>query len=184
MPQNKSHAQLAKDLKSFVGDACPGVTVEVDHATRWQRTCFTFRWEGFAGLLLEERFRLVAKLIPPDYFERHCRGVVWLELTPDESVDDYLAQPRSEDVDDRLPEIWRQLADRSFFTALEDELVRVPFSRCPDDFTYTKRVMDAKKVSPDLRRDALLAFMRQTAYTDWEVLRKVRPLVEKQKESK
>ena len=178
MAKTKSHAQLAKDLRGFVAGACPGIEVEVSRSRRWKRTCLTFRWSGFAGLLLEERFRLLARLIPPDYYEEHLRGVVWLELAPEESVEDFLAQPRSEDVDDRLPSIWRMLRKLDFFAALEDELVRIPVEQCPDDFTLSKRVLGAKRASSEQIRDACLAFMRTRAYNDWEVLRQVRAIAE------
>lgn len=178
MPKAKDHAQLQQDLHGFFKDRCPGIEVEVAHAARWNRTCFTFRWEGFAGLLLEERFRLLARLVPPDYFQAHCSTAVWLELTPNESVDEFLAQPRSEDVEARLPAIFQALGKIQFFAALEDELVRIPPNRCTDDFSVTRRVLGAKGVSADLTRDALLAFMHHQAYNDWEVLRGVRPIAE------
>jgi hypothetical protein len=181
MIKAKTHAQLAKDLKEFTAKACKGIDVQVEHSQRWNRPCFTFRWSGFEGLLLEERFRLIARLIPPDYFEQHCQGAVWLELTPKETVESYLAQPRSEDIDDQLPAIWRMLNQMNFFAALEDELCRIPFSECPDDFSITRRVFAAMNTADERVRDALLAFMRHQAYTDWEVLRQVRPIAEAKK---
>jgi hypothetical protein len=177
----KTHAMLAEDLKDFVEPVCPGVTVGVAESPRWKRTCLTFRWEGFRNLLLEERFRLVARQIPPDYFARNCRDAVWCELTPEETLEQFLAQPRSEDVVGRLPEIWRTLHRLKFFAVLEDELVRIPASQAPDDFTVTKRVLAARQASPDDARDALLAFMHCQAYTDWEVLRQVRPKAERER---
>jgi hypothetical protein len=179
MATKKSDHEIAKELAKFVGKACPGVEVEVGPSPRWQRTCLTFRWDGFAGLLPEERFRLVAKPIPPPFFEEHCRGVVWLELADGESIEEYLALPRSEDIQDRLPDVWAALADLSFFAALEDELVRIPASDCPDDLSISKRVLAARRATQKQTRDAVLAFMRHEAYTDWEVLRKVRPIAER-----
>jgi len=174
----KTHAQMQEDLTDFLSTPCPGIAVEVSHSKRWDRLCLTFRWEGFADLLLEERFRLIAKRLPENYFVEHCQGAVWLELTPGESIDEFLAQPRSEDVDDKLPAIWAQLDTIAFFAALEDELVRIPPHQCPDDFTVSKRVLAGKGVTGDERRDILLAFMRQQAYTDWEVLRQVKPVAQ------
>ncbi len=180
----KTHAELQKDLLGFVTKTCPGVDVEVTHSDRWDRTCFTFRWPGFAGLLLEERFRLVAHLVPPDYFAAHCSQAVWLELEPAETIDEYLAQPRSEDIDGKVPAIWKMLKEKNFFGVLEDELVRIPMHQCPNDFTYTKRLLEVSGLNADQKRDALLAFMRHEAYTDWEVLRKVRPIAEKKQKVK
>lgn len=174
--KTKSHAQVRKDLAAFFKEKCPGSEVAVEQSDRWKRRCITVTWKGFAGLLLEERFRLVAKLVPADYFRANCADAVWLELTPGESIESYLAQPRSEDVDDRLDEIWKALGGIRFFEALEDELVRIPPNQASDDLSVSRRVLAAKKASADLQRDALLAFMRQQAYNDWEVLREVRPV--------
>jgi hypothetical protein len=178
MAKTVDHAKLAKDLRGFTARQCDGIDVTVEHSPRWGRTCITFRWAGFSGMLPEERFRLVARLIPADYFEAHCGGAVWLELTPDETIESYLSQPRSEDVDGRLPAIWRMLAKKDFFAVLEDELCRIPADKCPDDFTVSRRVLKAIRLSDEEARDALLAFMRPQAYTDWEVLRQVRPIAQ------
>ncbi len=174
----KTYKQIAADLLGFLAQSCPAIDVTVGRSERWGRTCLTFRWEGFRGLLLEERFRRIARLIPQDYFESHCRDAVWLELAPDETIDNFLAQPRSEDVDSRLPAIWKMLRDCSFFAALEDELVRIPPGACPDDLSVSRRVLAAKSLTADEARDACLAFIRKEAYNDWEVLQKVRPIAE------
>lgn len=184
MAQAKSHSQLQEDLQRFVEGKCPGVQVAVEHSDRWKRTCFTFRWAGFEELLLEERFRLLAKCVPPDFFQAHCAEAVWLELTPGEDIDAFLAQPRSEDVDEQLDDIWSRLETMRFFEALEDELVRIPPRECPDDFTVSRRVFAAKNATDDETRDALLAFMRQKAYNDWEVLRQVKPIAQPRRKRK
>jgi len=179
MPSEKDHAALARELQDMLDKSCPGMAVTVAHSPRWQRMCLTFHWDGFRGMLPEERFRLVAKRVPPAYFETHCRGAVWVELAGDESIEDYLALPRSEDIDARLNDVWADLAALNFFAALEDELVRVPAQQCPDDFTFSKRVLSARKATREQTRDAMLAFMRHEAYTDWEVLAKIRPIAER-----
>lgn len=175
----KPDTEVADELAAHVGKVCPGVQVEVGHSERWNRRCLTFRWAGFADLLPEERFRLVAKPVPPPFYEAHCRGAVWLELAEGETLEQYLALPRSEDIDPKLPQVWAFLADLNFFAALEDELVRIALADCPDDLSISKRVLAAKQAQPDQIRDAVLAFMRHEAYTDWEVLRKVRPMAER-----
>jgi hypothetical protein len=180
--REQDHARLAGELRELVETACPGIAVEVGIHPRWQRKCFTFRWAGFDGLLPEERFRLVVKRIPPEFYEAHCGGAVWLELADGESLEDYLELPRSEDIDPRLAAVWSFLRDVNFFATLEDELVRIPPARCPDDFTVCRKVLTVKQASADQARDALLAFMRHRAYSDWEVLREVRPLVENNKD--
>jgi len=179
MARAHNSKQIASELTVFLAEHCPGMTVDVGMSNRWKRRCLTFTWPGFKDLLPEERYRLVLRHIPPEFVEKHCTGAVWLELTPGESVDDYLKLPRSEDVDSKLPQIWKQLREWRFFELLEDELVRVPPSQAPDDFSHSKHVLDARGATAQQRQDACLAFMRQQAYNDWEVLRKVRPVAEK-----
>lgn len=174
----KTHGQLQKDLLGYVGKLCDGIELEVGVNPRWDRLCFTFRWKGFDDLLLEERFRKVARMIPGDYFEKHCQGAVWLELTPGESIDEYLKQPRSEDIDAAIPKIWKQLGEIEFFSRLEDEMVRIPPAECPDDLSVSKRVLRASNLKEGDVRECCLAFIRQNVYTDWEVLKAVRPIAE------
>lgn len=184
MAKSIDYEQLAHALAEQVGQACPGVSVEAEHSPRWNRTCLTFRWNGFAGLLPEERFRIVAQAVPAPLFDQHCRGAVWLELADGETVDEYLKLPRSEDIDPKLPRVWAHLREVCFFAALEDELVRIPPRDCPNDLSISKRVLDVKRASAAQVRDAVLAFMRHEAYTDWEVLGKVRSIVEPQGKKK
>lgn len=178
MAAKKTDSALAKELTELLSPACPGIQVDVGISDRWKRMCLTFRWPGFADLLPEERFRLLARRIPVEFLDKNCPNAVWLELTPSESIDDFLALPRSEDIADRAPAILKTLVDANFFALLEDELVRVPPARHPDDFTYCKRVLAAGNAKPEQTREACLAFMHHKAYNDWEVLREVRPIAE------
>jgi len=182
--RTKSHAQLQKDLHKYLDEAFDGIEIDVGISDRWQRPCITLRWSGIEGLLPEERVRRVTQHIPAAFFEAHCRGIIWLELAPEESVDEFLAWPRSEDVVDRLDKIQAKLVEMNFFAALEDELVRVAVDPTGGDLSVTRRVLDAKKATAKQQQDALLAIMHHRAYTDWEVLRTVRPIVEQNKGKK
>ncbi|MCB9850756.1 MAG: hypothetical protein H6817_08630 [Phycisphaerales bacterium] len=178
MAKAKSHETLARDLGGYVTKAHPDMQVEVAESPRWKRTCFTFTWDGFAGLLPEERFHIVTRCVPADYIEKHCRGVVWLELADGERIEDYLALPRSEDIAEKAGKIGKRLGEMAFFAALEDELVRIAADQCPDNLSISKRVLAAKKAKDAEIREAILLFLHHRAYTDWEVLRQVRPAVE------
>ena len=76
---------LEAQLASLLADPFPGMTLEVGRSERWNRTCVTFRWAGFAKLLPEERFHRLTKAIPEGFRESRMRGFVWLELAPDDS---------------------------------------------------------------------------------------------------
>lgn len=178
MSPQSDHAQIEQQLHKLLDAHCPDIHIHVAVSPRWNRLCLEFRWNRFTGLLPEERFRLLAKHVPPEFITRNCADAVWVELTPDESIDDYLKLPRSEDVAGRAKAILQDLTERDFFAALEDELVRVPPADCPDDFTISKRVLAAKNASPAEVRDACLVFMHHRAYNDWEVLREVRPVAQ------
>jgi hypothetical protein len=178
MSSQKDHGHIEQELHKFLDPHCPGIKITVALSPRWKRLCLEFRWNGFANLLPEERFRLMAKHVPPEFVARNCADAVWVELTPAESIEEYLKLPRSEDVADRAAAILKSLSDSDFFAALEDELVRVPPADCPDDFTFSRRVLSAKSATPAEVRDACLVFMHHRAYNDWEVLREVRPIAQ------
>lgn len=174
----KDHATIAHDLLGYVRAACPGIEVLVDRSPRWNRTCLTFRWAGFSGLLPEERFRILARQIPQAYIDQHCTGAVWLELAPGEDVDHYLALPRCEDVADQTDDVLRELARTDFFAVLEDELARVLPDKVEDNLSVTRRILSARAMSAQGVQTVCLVLIGCGAYNDWSVLRAVRPVAE------
>jgi len=154
-----------------------GIQVEAAHNERWNRMCVTFRWPGFVGLLPEERFQRLARVIPEGFRQSRLAGFVWLELAPNESIDAYLRLPRSEDIADREKTICARLAQLSFFESLAGSLGVNPADHCPGDFSATITLLGALGFLPSEVQDAKLVFIRHSAYCDCQVIETVQPAV-------
>lgn len=171
---------LERQVTSLLAKAFPGLSVEIGHAARWDRTCIAFRWEGFGALLPEERFHRLVSAIPDEFRESQLAALVWVELAPGETVDDVLKLPRSEDVAGREADIGRALTHNGFFATLVDRLGRSPKRNCPGDFSHTAAVLSDMGKSPERIRDSKLVFIRHGAFCDCQVIETVQPALTKQ----
>ena len=151
-----------------------GMEVAVEHSRRWERTCVTFRWDGFADLLPEERFERLVRVIPEEFRRDKLGGFVWLELVPGEDIDVFLKLPRSDDIADREEEIYSGLEEAGILEALKDALGPTPSKACQGEFGELGVVLATKKFSKDRINDAKLLFIRNCAYCDCQALLTVR----------
>ncbi len=179
MPAAKRDKELGSELAAMLAPTFPGMTVSVEHNERWDRLCATFRWGGFKGLLPEERFHRLVNAILAEFRESRLKGIVWLELAPGESTDDFLKLPRSEDVADKEASVYAGLRDSGFFESLEETLGNDPRKTCPGDFSRSEAVLSTKKLSAAKRRDAKLVFIRHGAYCDCQVIQSVQAVLAK-----
>jgi hypothetical protein len=168
-------ATIQTKLAAMLAEPFPGLTVEVGHSERWKRDCVTFRWDGFAGLLPEERFHRLTRMIPEGFRESHLKGFVWLELAPDETIDAFLALPRSEDAADREPDVYATLQRIGFFDALLEAMAPSPGEVCRGDFSYAEAILATEKLTPPEVRNAKLVFIRHGVYCDCQILETVQP---------
>jgi hypothetical protein len=181
MATKDSDKKLGGELSAMLAEALPGIEVNVGHSDRWNGMCVTFVWPGFAGLLPEERFEHLTRHIPQEYREKKLGGFIWLELAPNESIDDFLKLPRSEDVSDREAEIYGKLESAGFFDNLGNVLDPDPQKACSGDFSRTLELLKPKKaVEKAIALDAKLLFIRHGAYCDCQALLTVRPQLAKQ----
>ena len=162
--------KMQTELELFLAEQMPGIEIVVEHSERWQRMCVTFRWSGFAGLLPEERFERLSRLIPAEYRDKKLAGFVWLELTGDEEVDDLLRLPRSEDVADRESRIYTKLTEVGLSDALARALGTDPQKSCTGDLSRVARILSAKKFSKQEITDSKLVLIRHGAYCDCRAL--------------
>ncbi len=162
--------ELQQELATLVETKFPGMSVEVGHSARWDRPCVTFTWDGFADLLPEERYHRLATVIPERVRDERLKGFVWLELAAGESIDDFLKQPRSEDVASKQREIYRKLIDSGFFDALSKAAGPSPDTSCRGDFRVANTTFVSKKFSAKAARDAKLAFILHGVYCDCQIL--------------
>lgn len=167
--------KLEADLRELLAEPFEGLEVRVEKNPRWNRMSVTFEWEGFAGLLPEERFQRLAAVVPEEFRTSRLAGFVWLELTPGESVDTFMKLPRSEDVEPREAQVYRSLARTGFFEDLAKALGRNPKKKCPGDFSLTTEILRGKKFTATKVQDARLVFIRHGAYCDCQALESVAP---------
>ena len=179
MATEKQDRKLEMDLVALLARSFPGMTVEASHSERWDRMCLTFRWAGFAGLLPEERFQRLVTVIPESFREKRLSGCVWLELAQNETIDQFLKMPRSEDVADREQAIFADLQERGFFDALRQALKPTPTKACKGDFSGTGGALSKGRSADKIMQDAKLLFIRHGAYCDCQVLAEVEPALSK-----
>ncbi|HNQ23446.1 MAG TPA: hypothetical protein PKK06_10165 [Phycisphaerae bacterium] len=169
MPRKDSNTQVTTALRRMLASACPGMQVDVGFAERWQRPCVTFHWEGFRGLLPEERFHRLVQLIPEDFRTTQMQGFVWLELAAQETIEQFLAYPRSEDAADREPQVYAELLRLGFFRALADRLGTPPSGNCANDFSHLERILSELDSPAEGVVSAKLLFIRQGVYCDCQI---------------
>lgn len=157
----------------------PGVTVEVGSVERWDRPCITVRWNGFADLLPEERFHRIVKELPGDVRDASLSGFIWLELAPEETIEEFLKYPRSEDIDGKEPILHADLTKLDFYSALGSAMGRSPKASCTGDFSRTLAALKKCNATATKQREARLLFIRHGAYCDCQVLEAVRPQLDK-----
>lgn len=179
MEGSRQRKWLEAELGAIFTPKFPGMTIDVSRNDRWGRMCVTFRWSGFAGLLPEERFHWLVDMVPARFLRSHLKGFVWLELTPDETVEAYLQLPRSEDAKKRAPAIHGDLLASGFFEALETALGSRPKAKCLGSFFNAEAVLSAKNYSATKIWDAKLLFIGYGVYCDCQVLKTVKPKLAK-----
>jgi len=179
MGGDKTNRKLETDLAEMLEPAFPGLSVTVELSERWQRPCATFVWSGFAGLLPEERFHRLVQAIPASFRTKRMGSVVWVELSPGETVDSFLKLPRSEDVAPKEATIYAGLCKAKFFDALRASMGRSPRESCSGGFVATDAVLAEKKYSAARATEAKLLFIRHGVYCDCQVLETVQPALAK-----
>ena len=175
MTSRQEDKRVEAELAAMLEPRFPGMTVTVAYSERWNRKSVTFRWSGFAGLLPEERFHRLTGAIPEDFRASQMAGVVWLELAPEETIEDYLDLPRSEDVADKERDIYVELARHGFFELLGSSLGPSPETRCEGGFSATTAVLSQKGFPAAKIRDAKLVFIQHGVYCDCQVLQMAQP---------
>lgn len=170
MGNNRNNQAVVGDLLKMLTGSFPGISVEIAHAARWNRDCITFRWDGFSELLPEERFHRLVKVIPEAFREQNLSGLVWLELAPAETVEEFLRLPRSEDIARKERTIYAGLRKADFFGLLNKSLGASPDKKCGGDFTECERILSTLKLGPHGTQDARLIFIRHHAFCDCQVL--------------
>jgi hypothetical protein len=178
MSERPADRKLEMELVAKLARTFPGMTVEVGNSARWNRMCVTFRWVGFAKLLPEERFHRVVSVLPERFRKDRLDGFVWMELTPSETVEEFLKLPRSEDVTVKEARIYAGLVRAGYFDTLRESLGSTPEENCPGDFSTTVAILDTGRFTPRKITEAKLLFIRHGAFCDCQVLQSVQAALE------
>ena len=172
--RRKRDKNLEAALVELLSPLYPGIEVTVEHSNRWDRMCATFRWSGFAGLLPEERFERLLRILPEEFRAERMQGLIWLELEPDQEIDDFLGYPRSEDIADREADIYHGLESAGAFDALQEALGPNPTKACQGQLDELAVVLKKLGFTDEKVCDAKLLFIRHGAFCDCQALLTVR----------
>jgi len=175
MRTKRQKLQLAKIIREYLEPVLKGVKVEVSSSARWERPVVMVRWAGFSDLLAEQRFRRVIRCFPKAFYEQKLQELIWFELTPEQSIDAYLAMPRSEDMNNKSTTISKQLKKRNFYAKLAESLGNGPRPGCDDNFTRSRAILKSFRYSQRRIEECCLMFISQGAYCDCEVLTVTQP---------
>ncbi len=167
--------RLQKLLKEILAPKLPGVEVEVTPPARWKRPVAVVRWGGFAGLLAEQRFRVVVSNIPSEMFERDFHGLIWFELTPGEEIDDYLRMPRSDDVAKKAESLMAAAMQSGLAAKLKESLGDDAGKSCGGSFEAARRALAGAGWSKTRIEEFCLAALGRGAYCDCEVIALLQP---------
>lgn len=170
MPAALKLDHVERVLRELLAAAMPGAGIEVQPPSRWKRPVVVICWDGFSGLLAEQRFRRVMQHIPTETLERDLHGLIWFELTPAEEIDDYLKMPRSEDVADRAVEIIKQAAGQRVFKKLKKALGDDPPKACGGDFALLMKAARTARLATKAAQELCLALIQKGAYCDCEAI--------------
>lgn len=170
MKSKGNHESLQRELMTMLAAKFPGIAVQVEPTSRWNRPCVTFCCGAFSGLLPEERFQRLVAVIPNDFREQKMAGLVWVELAEGESLDQFLKLPRSEDVASRERDIYGSLAKVKLFELLGEALGNAPDKHCGGDFRELERILQEKRFTGEGIREAKLLLIRHRAFCDCQVL--------------
>ena len=171
MIAKKDYRRVQDQLQSFLARQLQDVSVQIGDDIYYRGTNIVVTSARFAGLLPEQRFYLVARAIPEDFYEEHLHGgCVWFELAPGETGKDLMRMPRSEDVAREEAKIRAMLEKAGFFDQLEAALAADAKAASAEDFTLSKRILAKAGLGDQDTTRACLYFILQGAYSDRQVL--------------
>lgn len=170
--------RLAEEVRAHLARALSQVTVSIRPESRWRREVVEVVWPGFAGMLPEQRFRLVVDMLPRRLFITRLRGLIWLERTPAEDLEDYLALPRSEDVAARRDALLKEMVQAGLFPRLAQRVdaKKASAKTATTDlvgglrFEETRAVLKTLGMSAAQIEDCCLCLIAVGAFTDCEAL--------------
>jgi len=162
-------ASVEGRLQAALSKTFPCVAVRVGDGIHYRGTNVVITSPDFAGLLPEQRFHHVVRVLPAELYEDLRGKVVWFELAPTERPDDYMKMPRSEDIIGNETSILKRLTAVKFFKKFEDRLMAKRQAPSRRDFIVAKEILEEAGLSPKEITHACLYFIRHGGYSDAQV---------------
>lgn len=176
MIAQKDYAKIEGQLQRYLTARFEDVSVRVGEGIHYKGTNVIITSSRFAGWLPEQRFHHVVREIPHEFYDRHLReGIVWFELAPGETAQEYMRMPRSEDVAAEGGKIVELLLRSKFPDRLAAALQKEANGASPDDFKATRRVLALAGLDEDQSRKVCLYLIGRGAYCDAHVAADVLP---------
>lgn len=171
MIRKTKYVDVQSQLQAFLAAAFGEVKVEIGDNIHYRGTNVVVTSPAFAGLLPEQRYYHIVRAIPPDFYEMYLRGgVVWFELAPGESAQQYMRMPRSEDVVAEEDRILANLSRIDFFDKLQRRLAAEPPATGLGGFRAARALLAEARMSEKQIENACLLFIHLGAYDDADIL--------------
>ncbi len=167
-------AKIESELRSFVRNAYPAMTVRVEWVQSGpEHLAIYFIDASFRNLYPQQRYHKLTSVIPRAYIEDRLSGSEWSELAPGESPES-LRLPDDNLVSSITPHVSLALKNRGFFKVLDDTLCPISpdleVVRCQGDFSNSKAALLASAFPESDHDDVFGVLMALGAYCDCEVL--------------
>lgn len=176
MIPRKDYGRVRGLLQQALERRFDDVSVAVGDDLHYPGTNIVITSRAFEGLLAEQRFHHVVRAIPADVYDEFLRtGVVWFELTPDETGRDLMKMPRSSDVAPRQEAIRQRLASIGFVDRFMAALGPEPGRASDIRFDAVCRVLREARCPEDEVTDVCLYMILLGAYCDTHVAREALP---------
>lgn len=177
MIQPKDCEKLQKQLEACLRDRFPDVSVQIGENIHYQGMNVVVTSMKFKGLLAEQRFHHVVRLIPKDLYEKHFqKGVVWFELAPGESGKDLMRMPRAADVTPAEEKsIARQIEQSKLYKKLTAHFDEEDEDPSGMSFDATGKILAKSGLAPREVERCLLYMIGRGAYCDAHVVNDLLP---------
>lgn len=164
--------EVARQLQEHVRARFEDANVQIGEGLHYRGTNVVITSKAFAGLLPEQRYGLVLRTIPEAFFKKYLRGgVVWFELAPGESGQDYMRMPRSEDVAARSADVLARMKKSGVLKKLEKAVSQAKGALSAARLDAARQCMEAGGWSADEVREGALVLIGRGALCDADLPR-------------
>lgn len=166
----REYRTVASRLQDYLSEHLDDVSVCIGDDLHYPGVNIVVTSPRFQGLLPEQRFYLILRAMPPEFYDERLRGAgVWFELAPGETGKDLMKMPRSEDIAGREAAIRQRLEQADFANRLHDVFEEDESIASEYDYAACKKVLRDGGWSEAQITEACLLFVAEGAYCDVQV---------------